>query len=68
MSVLVSPSGFELLFPIIVARGLAATDILASTVIFDEFGIEVTGPPLSDEDLACIVSAVTPSARRDIGP
>jgi hypothetical protein len=52
MNVTISPGGFEHFFPTIQARGLAEE----LTAVCDEFGIKVSGPPLSDEEIERIVA------------
>jgi hypothetical protein len=56
MNVTISPGGFEHFFPTIQARGLAAHNVEALTAVCDEFGIKVSGPPLSDEEIERIIA------------
>ena len=56
MNVTISPGGFEHFFPTIQARGLAAHNVEALTDVCDEFGIKVSGPPLSDEEIERIIA------------
>jgi mannose-6-phosphate isomerase-like protein (cupin superfamily) len=56
MIVTISPGGFEHFFPTIQARGLAAHNVEALTDVCDEFGIKVSGPPLSDEEIERIIA------------
>src|SRR5258708_12318475 len=56
MNVTISPGGFEHFFPTIQARGLAAHNVEELTAVCDEFGINVSGPPLSDEEIESLVA------------
>jgi mannose-6-phosphate isomerase-like protein (cupin superfamily) len=56
MNVTVSPGGFEHFFPTTQARGLAAPDVEALTAVCVEFGIKVSGAPLSDEEVERIIA------------
>jgi mannose-6-phosphate isomerase-like protein (cupin superfamily) len=56
MNVTISPGGFEHFFPTIQARGLAAHNVEALTAVCDEFGIKVSGPLLSDEEIERIIA------------
>jgi mannose-6-phosphate isomerase-like protein (cupin superfamily) len=56
MNVTTSPGGFEHFFSTIQARGLAAHNVEALTAVCDEFGIKVSGPPLSDEEIERIIA------------
>ena len=56
MNVTISPGGFEHFFPTIQAHGLAAHNVEALTAVRDEFGIKVSGLPLSDEEIERIIA------------
>ncbi|MPZ39838.1 MAG: cupin domain-containing protein [Rhizobiales bacterium] len=55
-TVTVVPGGFERFFSMAEERGLAATDHGGLTAVAQELGLDVIGPPLTDEDVARIVA------------
>jgi quercetin dioxygenase-like cupin family protein len=52
----VIPGGFERFFFIVEERGLAATDHAGLTAAAQELGLDIIGPPLTDEEVAQIVA------------
>lgn len=57
LQVIVSPGEFECFIPKIVQQRLTAEDIEALTRVADEAGMDITGPPISDTELAEYLAA-----------
>lgn len=55
LHVTVAPGEFELFFQEIVAQGLRAENIAELTAVADHAGMDILGPPLSDEEVAAIL-------------
>lgn len=49
------PAGFENIYPLLIERQVGMDDIAAINKITAEFGIEIVGPPLTDEDVVAIL-------------
>jgi mannose-6-phosphate isomerase-like protein (cupin superfamily) len=52
------PGGFENIYPLVVEHQVMLDDIVSLAKIAVEFGIEVVGPPLNDEDAELIIWGV----------
>src|SRR6266436_3861501 len=53
-----TPSGFERFFPDIERLGLVITDVPELTSVAGDAGMEILGPPLSDEEVRQIIAEV----------
>lgn len=51
-----TPSGFERFFPDIERLGLVITDVAELTSVAGDAGMEILGPPLSDEEVRQIIA------------
>lgn len=56
LHVTVAPGDFERFFPGIVAQGLRAKNLAELTAVADHAGMDILGPPLTDEEVAAIRS------------
>jgi hypothetical protein len=56
LSVTVNPCGFEDFFATIQAHSLHSHDVRELTQVWDEFGITVSVPPPSDEEVARVIA------------
>ena len=52
----VSPSGFERFFQEIEERHLFATDVAGLRAVAADVGMDILGPPLSDEEVRQIIA------------
>jgi mannose-6-phosphate isomerase-like protein (cupin superfamily) len=49
------PGGFEHIFPTIIERGITLEDVAELSQVAKEFGIDIVGPTLSDEEVESIL-------------
>jgi hypothetical protein len=55
-TVTVTPSGFERFFQDIERRRLLASDVAELRAVADDVGMDILGPPLSDEEVRQIIA------------
>ncbi|MGR9060236.1 cupin domain-containing protein (plasmid) [Rhizobium leguminosarum] len=58
LQVVVSPGEFERFIPTVVEQRLTAEDIAALARVADEAGMDITGPPINDTELAEYLAAL----------
>jgi hypothetical protein len=58
LTVTVTPSGFERFFQEIERRHLLASDVAELRAVAGDVGMDILGPPLSDEEVRRIIAEV----------